>query len=190
MTPSNRRSSDPLDPRNEAGKPAIRNRELYYEDDVIIEQGDDAIRAYYIESGRVEVSVKENNKELKVAELGPGDIFGEMALIGRSKRTATVKSLDATTVITISNDDLNRRLDNVKDDAVKALIFMFIKRLNQTTKGQLKQFVSLSDFQDRISGVVDRVGGEFDPKKQEEFRNEVEPLLEKLEAVMDKYKAI
>lgn len=181
--------SSPLDPRNQSGgKTAVRNREMFYAGDVIIEQGDEAHRAYYIESGRVEVIIRENRKELKVAELGPGDIFGEMALLSKNKRSATVRSLEATSVVIITNDDLIERLKNVKDEAVRALIFMFIKRLGETTKGQMRQYTNLADLKDGIIGMVEHVGGELEATKRQEFQKEIQPLMKQLQDTIDKYK--
>ncbi|MEZ5919665.1 MAG: cyclic nucleotide-binding domain-containing protein [Alphaproteobacteria bacterium] len=81
---------DELDPRNakrpQGEKSRILSREVFYKGTTIIRQGDSAFRAYYIEDGRVEVRVEEDGISLKISELGPGDIFGEMALISRGRR--------------------------------------------------------------------------------------------------------
>ncbi len=179
-----------LDPRkqNRADKKKrVVNREIFYAGDTIIQQGDDAFRAYYIESGRVEVSVNQEGAELKISELGPGHIFGEMALIEKGPRTATVKALDAVTLSVISNDEIETRINNIEDGAMRALIELLIARLRETTQGQVHQYKTLADFQDRVTGLVDRVDIGIDQGKRDEFRDEVNPLLDALQEVMDRY---
>ncbi|MBL8447456.1 MAG: cyclic nucleotide-binding domain-containing protein [Zoogloeaceae bacterium] len=62
---------------------------------VIIQEGDLGDRIYVIESGRVEV-LKALGDELRVLKiLGPGECFGEMALLDISPRSATVRALEA-----------------------------------------------------------------------------------------------
>lgn len=182
---------DALDPRNQkrpqGEKPRILSREVFYKGTTIIRQGDSAFRAYYIEDGRVEVRVEEDGLSLKVSELGPGDIFGEMALISRAPRTATVNALSDVTVTVIARDELESRIKRVEDKAIRALINLLISRLKETTHGQIQHYKNLSDFQDRIAGVVEHADMSIDESRRAAFRKEVGPLLEDLQKVLDRY---
>jgi len=100
-----------------------------------LEAGDDVIRegetgdvAYVIESGRVEVL----KKGKRVTELGVGECFGEIALIGGStKRVATVRCLTACELTVLGKDDfqaltlgsgaLAKAIRTQADDRLKAL---------------------------------------------------------------------
>ncbi|MCK5106141.1 MAG: cyclic nucleotide-binding domain-containing protein, partial [Elusimicrobiales bacterium] len=56
-------------------------------------QGDEGDSFYIIHSGNLSVNVKKGflSFSKKIAILGPGDFFGEMAIVDRSPRVATVK---------------------------------------------------------------------------------------------------
>ncbi len=63
--------------------------------ELIVVEGQTGNGLYVILSGNVEVlkgDVRENPKVL--AKRGPGDVFGEMALLGEWPRTASVRALD------------------------------------------------------------------------------------------------
>lgn len=178
---------DPRASRKEGDPVRILHRELFFKGKTIITQGDEAFRAYYIESGRVEVVINEGDVELKVSELGPGDIFGEMALIDKGPRSATVRALEDTATTVISRDEIEGRIKSIHDKAIRALINLLIARLKDTTRGQAQHYKNLAEFQDRVTGMVDRVHLGIDKKKREAFREEIEPLLDKLQKIMDRY---
>jgi CRP/FNR family cyclic AMP-dependent transcriptional regulator len=68
-----------------------------------------ADKAYLIVDG--EVSVRKNGKE--VAKLGPGDVIGEMAIVGHKLRSASVVSLTPVEVIHFTKEALEELLDEV-----------------------------------------------------------------------------
>jgi cAMP-dependent protein kinase regulator len=88
---------------------AAQLREEFYEaGGVIIRQGEIGDTFYVIESGRVRVSVEEDDKEHVVAERGRGEYAGEIALLLDVPRTATVTALTDTRVLTLHKDDFSR----------------------------------------------------------------------------------
>ncbi len=181
---------DALDPRKgmDASNRRVLNREVYYKGQTIIEQGSEGYRAYYIERGHVEILIKDSHHQLKIAEMGPGDIFGEMALITREPRSATVRALDDCVLTVISQEEIEGKIDSIKDKAIRALINVLAERLRNSTLGQLTQFKSLAEFQDRVTGIVDAVHDGIDEGQRKNFSNEVTPLLNDLQKVLDKYR--
>ena len=66
----------------------------YRKDEIVFSQGDPADAVYYIQSGKVKVSVvSEQGKEAVVAMLGTNDFFGEGCLAGQARRIATVLTM-------------------------------------------------------------------------------------------------
>ena len=67
----------------------------------VFRQGDIGDRIYIIASGHAEVARGENGLEAVLARLGPGEYFGEMALLNRTTRNATVRCLEPLDVLSI-----------------------------------------------------------------------------------------
>lgn len=66
----------------------------YRKDQTVFSQGDPADAVFYIESGKVKVSVvSEQGKEAVVAVVGADEFFGEGCLAGRRRRIATAATM-------------------------------------------------------------------------------------------------
>jgi NADH dehydrogenase len=82
------------------------DRAHYERGEAIITQGEIGDRFYIIEKGRVEVArVSNGGPEVRLATLGPGEYFGEVALMRDLARTATVRALEPTDVISLGRGD-------------------------------------------------------------------------------------
>lgn len=72
------------------------------------QQGEDALYMYVLESGQVSVSKEWQGKDHELATLGPGECFGEVALIDLYPRSASVSALTPCRAIEISSVHLYR----------------------------------------------------------------------------------
>lgn len=183
------KSYSDLDPRNglQPHLPRVLNRDVYYKGQSIIEQGADGNRAFYIEKGAVEIVVREGHHEIRVGLLGPGEIFGEMALIGHEQRSATARAVEETTITVISGHDLEDRMNQITDKAVVALIKQFIRRLRSANDGQMRHYRNYIDFQDKIAGFVEATAHGIEQSNRAQFREEVGPVLDQLDEILRKY---
>lgn len=57
--------------------------------EVIFEQGDEGLGVYVIIQGKVRIQLDSRAKENELARLGPGQYFGELALLDGAPRSAT-----------------------------------------------------------------------------------------------------
>jgi MFS family permease len=73
----------------------------FYPGEEILVQGDDARGFYVIEDGTVQVLVDGTLRR----EEGPGEYFGEIALLRGGPRTATVRAITPVTVLALERDD-------------------------------------------------------------------------------------
>jgi eukaryotic-like serine/threonine-protein kinase len=77
----------------------------------IVTEGEPGERAYIIERGHCDVFKNVADKRVFIRRLGPGDVFGETAVLTREPRTASVVAATDVTVKLITGDSLNRELD-------------------------------------------------------------------------------
>ena len=70
-----------------------------------------AKRIYLINKGRIKIGTYgSDGKEITKAILGPGEVFGELALIGQEERRDFAYVIDATDVCTLQKEDLQAML--------------------------------------------------------------------------------
>jgi CRP-like cAMP-binding protein len=81
--------------------------------DVVIKQGTEGDYFYVMVSGRCVVTRETplNKEGIKLAELGPGDSFGEEALIAEAKRNATVSMISDGTLMRLGKADFQTLLN-------------------------------------------------------------------------------
>lgn len=77
--------------------------------EVLFEQGDQSEAMYVLASGRLEVRAEtELGDEVDLAELGPGEIVGEMSLIEGGERSASVRAVESSRLFELRRRDFER----------------------------------------------------------------------------------
>jgi CRP-like cAMP-binding protein len=74
--------------------------------DWFFRQGDEATGMFVLEAGRVAVGRSWQGREWVLRELGPGDCFGEMALMDLMPRSATVQALEDCSALELTIEHL------------------------------------------------------------------------------------
>ena len=69
------------------------------EGDVLVREGQDSPGLFLVASGLVRVSRDDQGDELVIAELGPGEVVGEVSLVLRKQVTATVTAIRPTVAL-------------------------------------------------------------------------------------------
>ena len=89
---------------------------------VIVKEGDQAIAFYLMRSGRAEVVKGAEGSSPRVLNtVGPGDFFGEMALLDGYLRSASVRALEDTECLVLSRWDFLAELRSTPSIAVQML---------------------------------------------------------------------
>lgn len=105
----------------------------YVNGEIIIKQGDSGDCLFVIQQGKVEVIDESGDKEIKLAELGESEFFGEMGLFEKDVRSCTVRALGETKVLTIDKRNFYKTIQ--KDPAIAyRLLEKMSYRLRETNK--------------------------------------------------------
>jgi len=91
---------------------------VYKNGDVIVRQGELADCMYVVQSGEVEVVQATHGGEHRLAVLGVGDFFGEMAVFEKEVRSATVRAHGEARALKVDKRTLLRR---IKEDPLLAV---------------------------------------------------------------------
>jgi putative oxidoreductase len=78
----------------------------------VVKQGDPPVHFYVVVSGKLKV-YRETNDGIRtdLTELGPGDYFGEVALVTGKPRTASVEAVEESNLLEISKEEFDSVLD-------------------------------------------------------------------------------
>ena len=157
---------------------------------LIIREGETGNSAFLGQSGPVRVFVDHDGRHIELALLGPGQIFGEMALVFDEKRSATVEAAEDTNLIVITRQTLEEKLRK-SDPTVRAIVPMLMKRIIQTNNALLSRHTDVKTLLDVVRNIYDIIHGSLPRVQQQSFQNAVLPKLNQfLEAVKsfeDKY---
>jgi CRP-like cAMP-binding protein len=125
----------------------------FHTGDTIIRQGELGECMYIIQSGQAEVIQSQDGKETRLAVLGKGDIFGEMAIFQRESRSATVRAITDLRTLTV---DKKIFLKRVHEDP--SFVFAILKKMSQRIRNLNDELTRAragneeSSRQERLSG--------------------------------------
>ncbi|MGB0719852.1 MAG: cyclic nucleotide-binding domain-containing protein [Bdellovibrionales bacterium] len=169
-------------------KSIVLERQVVPSDTFVMREGDKGNCAYLVQSGKVSVFSEADGKRVELARLGLGQIFGEMALIFDEPRTASVVTLEDTTLIVLTRDVLNQKLMR-SDPTVKAIVEMLTKRVVATNNALLKKRESIEDMVETIRIIYQNTMVNLPKDQQRVFQEAVLPKLDDFLTAMNDFTA-
>lgn len=98
---------------------------------VLFREGETGQHAYAIESGLVQICVERGGKQVAIAKLGKGEIFGEMAIISEGKRSATAVALKDCRLLKLEAQQFHHRMEAM-DPVMRMIVDVMLTRLRST----------------------------------------------------------
>lgn len=77
-------------------------------DGVVVKQDSPAESFYMIYNGSVRITRRQDGKDIHLATLVRNDYFGELALVARRRRSATITAVQDTSLLVLSRDDFEK----------------------------------------------------------------------------------
>ncbi|GJL86234.1 MAG: hypothetical protein DHS20C02_20090 [Micavibrio sp.] len=99
----------------------------------IVAKGEQAEAAYIIKEGKAKVYQDEDNDQPMMALLGPGEIFGEMAILRFNHYTLSVKAEEDVVAYVITPDMLNEQMQ-AAHPLVKKVIDTILDRMKEVNE--------------------------------------------------------
>ena len=135
----------------------------------LFRQGDTGDGMYLIESGRVRISIHDDNKqELTLAELAQGDFFGEMSIIDGRQRSAdaqviedarlAILSRDAFLSFVRTNPDVALKMLSALTDRLRRTDDLLRSRVSRNANEEEKARLTLAD---RAADLIAEFGGSW-----------------------------
>jgi CRP-like cAMP-binding protein len=122
---------------------------------IVFLEGDASSTCYVIRSGHA-CALREHpdGRAITLARFGPGDIFGELAMLGDQRRSATVQAVDELEAIAILGPDMHRLLGEHPEIAIKLIVALGqkLRETNERVAG-----LSFQTVQSRVARVLSQL---------------------------------
>ncbi|WP_146340493.1 Crp/Fnr family transcriptional regulator [Nesterenkonia sp. NBAIMH1] len=100
----------------------------------IFHEGEEGDELYFITSGKIKLGrATPDGRENLLAVLGPGEIFGEMALFNPAPRTATATAVSETVLAGLKHENLKKVIHQAPEVSVQ-LLRALAQRLSRTNE--------------------------------------------------------
>ncbi len=110
--------------------------------DEIVRQGDEGREAFVVARGLLRVVRLQGADETVLAQLGPGAILGEMALMSSTPRSASVRALEPAQLLVLERDQLERAAQQAPELSKELSAFCH-QRMQQNLVRQARIFSGL-----------------------------------------------
>jgi len=120
--------------------------------EVVFREGDESTTTYIVRTGHARaVRQHSDGRTLTLANFGPGEVFGELAMFDSDRRSATIEAIEDVELLAILGVDMQRLMRAHPDIAVK-LVSTLGRRLREANDRLTRQ--SFQTVQSRVATVL------------------------------------
>jgi CRP/FNR family transcriptional regulator, cyclic AMP receptor protein len=118
----------------------------------VFHEGDSSDACYIVSDGSFRVTREHSDgRAITLATLGPGEIFGELAMLDGDKRSASAESITDGTLLALPANDVRNLLSRNPEIALK-LVAGLVRRLRQANMRLSRQ--SFQTVPSRVAGIL------------------------------------
>lgn len=109
-------------------------RETFEAGKFIFLEGSKDFHFYIVEEGKVEIFTNNGGNYLRISEVGPGESFGEFAMLDRSPRSASARALTNCTLVKVTEAGFEELLAQIPGWASSMLKSFAVRLKNMNEK--------------------------------------------------------
>jgi CRP/FNR family cyclic AMP-dependent transcriptional regulator len=130
----------------------LTTRRTYPKDTVVFFENEEGDTFFVIVEGRIKVTILgDDGREVILTMLGPGDFFGEMALLDNEPRSATAIAIEQTELITLSRPDFQGSM--TENPSIQAALIRILTARLRRANHQIST-LALLDVYGRVARVI------------------------------------
>ncbi len=134
---------------------AVATLDHFAAEQIVFRENDTSSACYFIRSGHA-CALREHadGRVITLARFGPGDIFGELAMLHDERRSATVQAVDEMEAISVLGPDMRRLLGEHPEIAIKLIVALGhkLRETNERVAG-----LSFQTVQSRVARVLSQL---------------------------------
>ena len=133
----------------------------YHKDRIVFSQGDPAVAVFYVQKGKVKVTVvSKRGKEAVVAIFGTNDFFGEGCLAGQALRIATATTMTDSVIVRLEKAAIVRVIH--QEPAFRVEADLVDQLFNTSEKRLARLLLLLANFgkEDKPEPIIARISQE------------------------------
>ena len=116
----------------------ISTYETFQDGQVVFKEGDNGDWIYVVDEGEVELSKEVDGRKVVIEILKEGDLFGEMAYIDKTPRSATATAIGKAVVGILDREFFDKEFNKLSND-FQQMLKTVTSRLRKTTEKLLAE---------------------------------------------------
>ena len=149
----------------------------------VFSQGESGDAAFLLETGTVAIHQQIDGHQLELDAVSPGEIFGEMAILGSGRRMATAIAAEDCVVVPLAADSFLAKLSSA-DRFLRALVEMVIKNIRTSHRVFLRRPRSFRDHVRQIRALADNIRRFSSRLEDEQLAGDMVATLSRLDSAL------